>query len=127
MPKIIDQILHNKHLLVILAIIFCGILLMDLNYRVNEYFTLNAQKQKIETQVYGLWATREALKTELAYSRSDDAVEKWAREEGKMVKPGDVRVVPLSQGQPTVTPVPLDKPTQKAYHYWEYWWAIFFE
>ena len=113
--------------MVILAIIFCGILLMDLNFRVNEYFTLSTQKQKMETQVYGLWSTREALRTELAYSSSDGAVEKWAREEGKMVKPGDVRVVPISQGQATMTPAPAIPPAPVAYHYWEYWWAIFFE
>jgi cell division protein FtsB len=117
----------SKRVLAIAIFVVIAILLMDLNYRVTEYFQVSAQRDKMETQVYDLWLTREALKTEVAYANSDAAVEKWAREEGKMVRPGEVRVVPLPQEGFTPTVSVEDQPTPEYHEDWEYWWAIFFE
>ncbi len=126
MLKFLSQFI-TKRVLAIALFVVIGILLMDLNYRINEYFNVSAQRDKVETEVYQLWMTRESLKTEVAYANSDMAVEKWAREEGKMVRSGDVRVVPLPQAGFTPT-VPVEiKPTPQYHQNWEYWWAIFFE
>jgi len=63
----------------------------------------------------------------VAYANSDPALEKGIREELKMAKPGDKRVVPMPQEGFTPTPLPETKTTQRSYQYWEYWWALFFE
>jgi cell division protein FtsB len=117
----------SKRVLAIVLFVVVAILLMDLNYRITEYFQVSAQRDKVETQVYDLWLTREALKTEVVYANSDAAVEKWAREEGKMVRPGEVRAVPLPQEGFTPTVPVEEQPTPEYHENWEYWWAIFFE
>lgn len=117
----------SKRVLAVTLFVVVGILLMDLNYRISEYFMITDQRDRIETQVYDLWLTREVLKTEVAYASSDAAVEKWAREEGKMIRPGEVRVVPIPQVGFTPTTVPEKQATPQVYQYWEYWWAVFFE
>jgi cell division protein FtsB len=127
MQKLIENLMNNKQALAIILFVIVGVLLMDLNYRVSEYFTVSAQRDKAETEVYGLWLTRETLKTEVAYANSNAAAEKWAREEGKMVLPGDVRVVPLPQEGFTPTPLSVTQPKPRSYQYWEYWWALFYE
>jgi len=127
MQKLLGNLLKNRQIVAIIVIVIAGVLLMDLNFRISEYFTVSGQKNKVETQVYGLWSTSESLKTELAYSNSDAAAQKWAREEGKMAQPGDVRVIPIPEAGPTPTPIPILPTPQKSYHYWEYWWALFFE
>jgi hypothetical protein len=127
MQNILDRLMNNKQMLAIVMFIVAGVLLMDLNYRISEYFTVTAERDKVETQVYGLWVTREVLKTESAFAESDAAFEKSIREELKMAKPDDIRVVPIPQEGTAPTPVPEVKLTQRSYQYWEYWWALFFE
>jgi hypothetical protein len=127
MQNILDRLINNKQALAIVLFIVAGVLLMDLNYRISEYFTVSAERDKVETQVYGLWVTREVLRTEVAFANSDAALEKGIREELKMAKPGDHRVVPLAQQGLAPTPAPQVKSTQRSYQYWEYWWALFFE
>ena len=127
MQNILDRLMNNKQVLAIIFFVLAGVLLMDLNYRVSEYFTVTAERDKVETQVYRFWITREVLKTEVAFSNSDSAMEKSIREELKMVKPGDKRVAPIPQEAMTPTPLPNPPTTQRPYQYWEYWWALFFE
>ena len=127
MQNILDRLMNNKQVLAMILFILAGVLLMDLNYRVAEYFTVTAERDKVETQVYGLWVTREVLKTEIAFADSNPALEKGIREELKMALPGDHRVVPIPVGGPLATPAPEVKSTQRSYQYWEYWWALFFE
>ena len=127
MHSILDRLINNKQAVAIIMFIIAGVLLMDLNYRVSGYFSISAQRDKVETQVYGSWVTREVLKTEIAYANSDAALEKGIREEFKYVKPGDIRVIPLPGASIPPTAVPQEKMPQKSYQYWEYWWALFFE
>jgi len=127
MQNILDRLMNNKQVLAIILFVVAGVLLMDLNYRISEYFTVTAERDKVETQVSDLWVTREVLKTEVAFANSDSAMEKSIREELKMAKPGDQRVAPIPQPGMSPTPMPDTKTPQRAYQYWEYWWALFFE
>ena len=62
---------------------------------------------------------------ELIYAQSDQAVERWAREDAMMIQPGDIPIVllPPTEQVPTpsvIEPVVIDK-IQK----WEIWQALF--
>jgi cell division protein FtsB len=115
----------NKNQIIVIAVVIISVfLLMDLNSRVSEYFSVTSQRNKVGTEVAKLWQTQQVLKTQLAYAQSDAAAEEWAREEGYLIKPGDVRVIPLSAGEITPTPRSTAVPTPISAENWEIWKAV---
>jgi hypothetical protein len=50
-----------------------------------------------------LESTRMALETELIYAQSDEAVERWAREDAMMIQPGDIPIILLPPADPIPT------------------------
>src|SRR5262245_52491029 len=66
------------------------------------------------------------------YVRSDAFVESWARNEGKMAKPGEILVIPvpsiaLSEATPEPTPQISIEPPPSRLDNWELWWKTFFD
>ena len=67
------------------------------------------------------------------FVQSDAYVEQWARDEGAMIREGDVLVYPVPAGgadaQPTPLPdqptIPLETTPPKPEN-WQVWWAMFF-
>lgn len=108
------------------AIVLLVLLMMNMNSRLSEYFRLSGERDQMLTQVIELRSTKVALQTQAAYSRSDQAVEEWARNEAHMARPGDKIIIPLTpEGQ---TPVPMVEatPTPVVVENWEIWYALFF-
>jgi len=56
---------------------------------------LRLEEKKLESQVAAARKRNEELASELTYVQSDEYVERWARENLRMAKPGEVVVVPL--------------------------------
>jgi cell division protein FtsB len=72
------------------------------------------------------------LTRERDYVQSDDYVESWARDEGKMLQPGEHLVVPVgSQSSAEATPEPVEQAvvqtTPPEPPKWQLWWALFFD
>lgn len=118
--------ISKRQLIALGAFILCFFLLMDLNNRVAEYFRVKSQRDRLGTQVIQLQLTKQVMVTQLAYATSDAAVEEWARESGYMLRPGDVRVVPLAGVEVTPTPTPVPKSTPYVVERWQVWWELFF-
>ncbi len=99
-------------------------LVMDLNSRLNELSRLASQRDQAATVVADLESTLGVLKTQVEYARSEGAVEEWAYSEGKMVRPGENLIIPLSP--PGTTPQPVLLPTQvvEPVQNWEIWMAL---
>ncbi len=116
----------GKKALAVLGLIFIAYLLLDLNHRVEEYLRLSAERDTMATQVLIVKNTEQALQTQIAYANSDAAVEKWAREEAFMARPGDHPVVMLPDKNFTPQPTPEVIATPQAYQNWEVWAAVFF-
>ena len=58
------------------------------------------------------------LTRERDYVQSDDYVESWARDEGKMLQPGEHLVVPVgSQSSAEATPEPVEQAVVQTYFY----------
>lgn len=123
----IKKILTDKRFYVIIAVLVLVVLLMNFNQRMVLLSKLRGQEKVLVEKYANLQATQSALETQIAYANSDAAVEEWAREEGSMVKSGDVPIVLLPGSseslQPTATPTPevVDRVEQ-----WEIWWELFF-
>jgi cell division protein FtsB len=87
---------------------------------------------QVSDQISALSTEQAQLLREKNYVQSDTYVEDWARDEGKLVKPGEVLVVPVGSGQEAeatpeaVAPAQVETlPLQPAT--WELWWALFFD
>ncbi len=109
-------------LIAVAAIMF--LLVMDLNSRLNELSRLSEQRDQAATVVANLESTLSVLMTQVEYSRSEGAVEEWAYSEGKMVRPGEQLVIPLSPPGTTPQPVLVPTPTVVPVQNWEIWMAL---
>jgi cell division protein FtsB len=115
------------------AILAIG-LILGLNFTslVTSGQPLQELYNKVSGEIQTLKKEQADLITERDYARSDPYVEIWARNEGKMVRPGEVLVVPVPSGKNVEpTPVPQQdvavetKPPQP--DNWQVWWNLFFD
>ncbi len=121
-----------------IQIMFAAILAIGLILGIN-FTTLIASGQPLQELYQQVTGEINRLKREQAeliverdYAQSDGYVERWARDEGKMVKPGEILVVPVPSGnniQATPIPepaVPIEtKPPEP--DPWMVWWSLFFD
>jgi cell division protein FtsB len=117
---------NSKRLMAGGIIVLFIFMMMGLNARLSELFRLSAQRDSMATQVSNLDATTENLRTKIAYATSVAAVEDWARDEGHLVRPGDVLIIPLSPNGATVVPSVQPTPTPVVITNWQVWSALFF-
>ena len=116
----------RKKIIGLTAVVLLMLLMMNLNSRLNEYFRLTSERDKVGTQVSDLRATKVALETQAAYATSDEAVEEWARSEAHLALPGDQVIVPVTPANMTTVPKVQETPTPPMVQNWEVWWALFF-
>ena len=118
----------------LLAIIVAVGLLLSLNF--SSRIQLDRELQVI---LNGVVAEIEALKTqqqqlirELDHVKSDAYVEFWARDEGKMIRDGEILILPQGSGPIEAVPDPNLQlvefvTTEREPQNWELWWALFFD
>jgi cell division protein FtsB len=116
-------------LLQILALVGLGVGLLiafNLNRQLAESQRLRDAADQAATEAAQLRAENAALQTQVAYATTDAAVIEWAHENGKLVQPGEVLVVPvIPTAAPTPVPPPAAQPPPPPP--WTLWWNLFFE
>jgi cell division protein FtsB len=114
-----------RNILFIAGMFLLVVLLMDFSRRMDELDRLSQQLDSMQQEATAVMETQVALMTQVTYSSSDQAVEQWAYEDGKWVRPGEslVQVVPVDEV--TATPVPAAFPNQTQPK-WRIWWELFF-
>ena len=113
-------------ILLVVSLVVGVAVLLDFNRRLAGAQRLVKDATQLANEVATLTAQREILLTERAYANSDQAVEDWARSQGKLVKPGEVLVVPLPGGA-TATPQPVAIVAQLQAPNYQLWWELFFD
>jgi cell division protein FtsB len=115
------------------AILAIGLALaINLSSLVNSAQPLQEKYRQLTSEIVQLEQEQAALVVERDYAESDAYVENWARSDGKMVRSGEVLVVPVPSGidiQPTVVPqieVAVETTPPKP-ETWMLWWALFFD
>ncbi len=115
--------------IIVLTVIL--LLIVDYGRRASTGFYVAQAEEQLKAEI-AVELTRNAqLRERLEYVQSDEFVEKWAREEGHMVRPGDrpfilVTVQASQSGQQNVAAAPqtvgaTPQPT------WHQWWYLFFD
>jgi len=115
------------------AILAIGLLLaINFSSRIAAGQPLQAAYDQMRNEVAQLRDEQAALIAERDYIRSDAYVEEWARDEGKMVREGEILVIPVPSGinieaapvaQPPV-PIQTAPPAPET---WTFWWSLFFD
>jgi hypothetical protein len=111
----------------LLILVLVGILILgDLNRRMVDARELERDADILSTQVAALETQNAVLVTQMARTTDDSLVIEWAHEEAKMVRAGEVLVVPVTP--PGGTPLPQATPTLTVEQpsNWEVWWALIF-
>jgi cell division protein FtsB len=130
---------HNRQQISSLQIVFAAILSVGLLLVINFSGRI-ARGQQTETEHQRLQATIDVLEQqkidllkERDYAASDASVEHWAHTEGKMVRDGEILVIPIPAGiiEPTAPPpapvlitTPAPEPETPK---WHLWWNLFFD
>ncbi|MGD0575485.1 MAG: hypothetical protein ABSB61_08975 [Anaerolineales bacterium] len=107
--------------LVALAVLLVLLLLGELWRRIGQASDLRALQDRLAVQVTALAGQSNQLGTSIAGAHSDEAVAEWARSQGKMARPGEVLVQPVTPaGAPAAQPTPTPPPQVPAN--WSIWW-----
>ena len=116
----------DKRVIVVVLAIVLVLLFLNFNQRMILLSRLRNQEKDQNQKYIQLEATRDALKTELAYAYSDEAVESWARQEGRMIHEGDVPIVLIPVSNPVPTSIPKQEAIVDEIKKWEIWQELFF-
>ncbi len=117
-------------LLIAAGVIF---VLIIIGGKAVQGYEMRREARAIQQRVEQLRQENRRLSDELDYLRSDEYIEKVAREELGLVRPGDVAVAIIQPNDrkgdqalaPTPTPSPTPTPRQQDIPNWQRWLALF--
>jgi cell division protein FtsB len=118
------------------AVILTIVLMLAIQFstRINAERQLFVIQDTILDEIDLLRREQVDLTNELAYLGSDAYVESWARSEGRMVKEGEVLVIPvpleatlLTQQESPVIDSSVVETTLPDPESWHLWWSLFFD
>jgi hypothetical protein len=115
-----------RTILFVIGMLLIVVLLMDFSGRIEKMDRLAKELESVQAEATSVMETQVELITRVAFATSDEAVEKWAYEDGKWVKPGEqlVEIIPSGEAaQPTTTPSSTES---GAVPLWRIWWELFF-
>ena len=123
---------------VLFAVILTIALMLAIQFssRIQDERELTTIRDTIEDEIDLLRHEQTELIDQLAYVESDAYVESWAHSEGRMVREGEVLVIPVpstitlqqdnsqTTAQAALAEVDTTLPEPPT---WEVWWALFFD
>jgi cell division protein FtsB len=115
------------------AILAIGLILaINFSSRITAGQPLQEAYDQVQAEIEALQQEQAALLVERDYVESDAYVEQWARDEGKMIRTGEVLIIPVPSGtviEPTPLPqldIPVET-TPPEPEPWMLWWSLFFD
>lgn len=120
--------LSNWQIVMIALIVVGGRLIIDFSQRIVEGQQKLAEQAALEEEIAQLEQEHRELLAAKAYYSSPAFVESWAHDEGKMVRDGEILIVPAYTGQ-TDPAAQANNPQLEEITLppWQVWWTIFFD
>jgi cell division protein FtsB len=120
--------------IVFAAILSIGLLLViNFSGRIARGQQTEAEHERLQATITVLEQQQVSLLRERDFAASDASVEHWAHTEGKMIREGEVLVIPIPAGAIEPTPMPpapilvaTPAPEPEAPK-WHLWWNLFFD
>ncbi len=120
--------LTNWQIILIALVVVGGRLVIDFSQRIVEGQQKAAEQRQLEAEIAALVREQKDLEAAKAYYASPAFVEAWAHNEGKMVREGEVLVVPLYERAELATASsPVGQPASPSVAPWAVWWTLFFD
>ena len=124
--------LTSIQLMLAVALTLGLVLALNFSSRIKLDRDLGRIHAEFVREIDGLLADQRKLLAELDYVKSDAYVEYWARDEGKMVRDGEVLILPQGVGVQDAVPASTRRlfdleTTAPEPENWELWWALFFD
>lgn len=115
------------------AILALGLILaINFSSRIAAGQPLQEAYNRVVAEIDTLTQEQATLIAERDYAATDAYVENWARNEGKMIRPGEVLIVPVPSGT-TIQEETVSQPqvavdtTPPEPEPWTLWWSLFFD
>lgn len=95
-----------------------------------ESYRLRRHNEKLGQEIAALEQETAELQARLTYVQSPEYVEQVAREQYKMVKPGERLIIPISRRGAVVVTTPTPSPptseliSEQPASYWTAWWEL---
>ncbi len=125
--------LSNTQIVLIILLLAGGRLIYDFSQRVVEGQNMVEQQRSLEADLLALKQENFELRAAKIYYDSDAYVETWAHDDGKMVRDGEVLIVPLYQQPASQTFTPpqnsnnIERLSTQSIPTWQVWWLLFFD
>jgi cell division protein FtsB len=120
-PAPADTPSWKNKLLIAAAILVALLVFGELWRRISQAAELRGMEHQVGAQVTELAGESKRMATLIAGAQSDEAVADWARNEGKMVLPGEVLIQPIAPTAQAATPEPAED-TWGNLPNWRVWW-----
>ncbi len=108
-----------------MIVLVVALLALNFNARLATIQQMRQEETRLRQAVAKEEARQIGLKSLQAYVASDDYVEHWARVEARMIKPGEIPVIPIAARTAQVEPG-LSPPARVPATILEEWWMLFF-
>jgi len=118
-------------------------LIVDFGRRTTAGYYVSQTEKRLDAEIEALLARQETLQERLEYVQTDEYVERWAREQAHMVRPGDRRLIVVTPEPSTLSPeqppaaLPLPDSSaaqgaaqgaaQERVPNWHHWWRLFWD
>jgi cell division protein FtsB len=109
----------------VLVVLLVIVVALSFNARLATMQQMRKEEARLKQAVSVEQARRADLQSLRSYVASDAYVEHWARVEAKMIKPGEVVIVPVAPNVAPTNPTP-PAPVQTPKTILEEWWSLFF-
>jgi len=115
-----------RRISVFIAIVVFLTLVMNFNSRLEELSRLQGEAATVRVQATAVIVTQQALETQLALATSPAAVEEYARDQARMVQPGDKAFIVMPFPGATPPPAPTATPILTSMTKWDVWMILIF-
>lgn len=119
--------LTNWQIILIALIVVGGRLVIDFSQRIVEGQQKASEQRHLEAEIEALLQEQKTLQAAKAYYTSPAFVEAWAHNEGKMVRQGEVLVVPIYKNPEEAVAAAHPQPVNEPLSPLSVWWTLFFE
>ena len=120
--------------IVFAAILSIGLLLViNFTGRIARGQQMDSERQRLQATIDVLATQHIDLLKQRDYASSETYIEQWAHTEGKLVREGEVLVIPVPVGDELTTPTPPPpvfasaRPSEPETPNWHLWWNLFFD
>ena len=124
----INFIRSGRFVILLVVVVVLVLLVLGFNNREVEMRNLSEEALRVEGRVLALQHTKAHIETQIAFATSEAPVERYALEDGRMVREGDQLIVPLVDPKATPSPAtPGEAETLVRVENWQVWLSLFFD